>query len=67
MPDGRTPTPGGWNRLVLTVPGLESKILELKDKGVGFRGELIRGPGGSQVLIEDPDGNPVELFEPRSG
>ena len=65
MPDGRKPEPGGWNRLVVMVEDLPSFVEGLREKGVTFRGELIKGPGGTQVLIEDPSGNPVELFEPR--
>ena len=64
MPDGRKPEPGGWNRLVILVEDLPSFVEDLREKGVTFRGELIKGPGGTQVLIEDPSGNPVELFEP---
>jgi catechol 2,3-dioxygenase-like lactoylglutathione lyase family enzyme len=66
MPDGRRPEPGGWNRLVLNVKDLPSRVAELKQKGVHFRNEIVVGPGGRQILVEDPDGNPVELFEPAS-
>ena len=66
MPDGRRPEPGGWNRLVLTVKDLPSRVAELKQKDVRFRNEIVIGPGGKQILVEDPDGNPVELFEPAS-
>lgn len=66
MPDGRRPEPGGWNRLVLTVKDLSSRVAELKKKDVRFRNEVVVGPGGKQILVEDPDGNPVELFEPAS-
>ncbi len=66
MPDGRTPEPGGWNRLVLPVKDLPSRVAELKQKGVHFRNEIVVGPGGRQILVEDPDGNPVELFERAS-
>jgi catechol 2,3-dioxygenase-like lactoylglutathione lyase family enzyme len=65
MPDGRQPEPGGWNRLVLTVDGLEARVEQLKQSGVSFRNEIVTGPGGKQILLEDGDGNPVELFEPR--
>ena len=65
MPDGRKPEPGGWNRLVIEVEDLPSLINDLEEKGVTFRGEIVEGPGGKQVLIEDPSGNPIELFEPR--
>jgi len=64
MPDGRHQTPGGWNRVVLRVDDLPSCIEELKKAGVRFRNEMQSGPGGRQVQIEDPDGNPIELFEP---
>lgn len=64
MPDGRQQEPGGWNRVVLKVADLPGFIAELRKAGVRFRNELETGPGGRQVQIEDPDGNPVELFEP---
>jgi len=66
MADGRRPEPGGWNRLVLNVKDLPSRVAELKQKDVCFRNEIVVGPGGRQILVEDPDGNPVELFEPAS-
>lgn len=65
MPDGRVPEPGGWNRIVLVVSDITSTVSELKAQGVAFSNEIITGPGGSQTLAEDPDGNVVELFEPR--
>lgn len=65
MPNGSLPVPGGWNRIVIEVSDLASLCLELAEFGVVFRGELISGPGGSQLLIEDPSGNPIELFQPR--
>ena len=64
MPDGRQQEPGGWNRIVLQVEDLPARIADLKTKGVSFRNELEAGPGGKQIQIEDPDGNPIELFEP---
>ena len=64
MPDGRRPEPGGWNRLVLEVADLASRVAELKQLGLRFRNEIVIGPGGKQILLDDPDGNPVELFEP---
>jgi glyoxylase I family protein len=64
MPDGHRQEPGGWNRIVLAVTDLPSCIAPLKDAGVRFRNEMQVGPGGKQVQIEDPDGNPIELFEP---
>jgi catechol 2,3-dioxygenase-like lactoylglutathione lyase family enzyme len=66
MPDGRRPEPGGWNRLVLEVEDLGSRVDEMKRAGMRFRNEVVVGPGGKQILLEDPDGNPVELFEPAS-
>jgi glyoxylase I family protein len=67
MPDGREQEPGGWNRLVLEVKDLPARITELKSQGVRFRNEMEAGPGGRQVQIDDPDGNPIELFEPAGG
>ncbi len=64
MPDGRQPTPGGWNRVVVTVEDLEARVAELQAAGVVFRNALLSGPGGSQILAEDGVGNVVELFEP---
>lgn len=64
MPDGRQQEPGGWNRVVLQVKDLEGKIESLTKAGLHFRNQMEAGPGGKQVQIEDPDGNPVELFEP---
>ena len=64
MPDGRQQEPGGWNRIVLQVQDLPARIAELKKEGVHFRNEMEVGPGGRQILLEDPDGNPIELFEP---
>jgi len=64
MPDGRQQETGGWNRVVLQVQDLPARIADLKDAGVRFRNEMEVGPGGKQVQIEDPDGNPIELFEP---
>jgi catechol 2,3-dioxygenase-like lactoylglutathione lyase family enzyme len=63
MPDGRRPGPGGWNRFVIELDGLEARVQELKAAGVPFRNEIVKGPGGSQILVEDPDGNVIELFE----
>ena len=64
MPDGRSQEPGGWNRVVLRVKYLPALIETLKSAGLRFRNEMETGPGGSQIQIEDPDGNPIELFEP---
>jgi glyoxylase I family protein len=66
MPDGREQSPGGWNRIVLQVKDLPARITELRQKNVKFRNEMESGPGGKQVQIEDPDGNPIELFEPAA-
>lgn len=64
MPDGRQQEPGGWNRLVLQVCDLPARIEEMKAAGVRLRNTMETGPGGRQIQIEDPDGNPIELFEP---
>jgi glyoxylase I family protein len=64
MPDGELQAPGGWNRVVLLVDDLATRLDDLKEAGVKFRNELEVGPGGKQIQIEDPDGNPIELFEP---
>ena len=64
MPDGRTQEPGGWNRIMLEVTDLPSRIEALKSAGLHFRNKLEAGPGGRQIQLEDPDGNPIELFEP---
>jgi len=66
MPDGQQQQPGGWNRIVLKVTDLPACIAALKHAGVTLRNEMETGPGGRQIQIEDPDGNPVELFEPAS-
>jgi catechol 2,3-dioxygenase-like lactoylglutathione lyase family enzyme len=63
MPDGRHPEPGGWNRFVLEVDDLVSRVADMKRAGLRFRNEVVVGPGGKQILLEDPDGNVVELFE----
>jgi catechol 2,3-dioxygenase-like lactoylglutathione lyase family enzyme len=63
MPDGRTPEPGGWNRLVVEVDDLHGRVEGLKQVGVKFRNEIVDGPGGRQVVLDDPAGNPVELFQ----
>ena len=64
MPDGRQQEPSGWNWIVLQVQDLPARIAELKKEGVHFRNEMEVGPGGRQIQVEDPDGNPIELFEP---
>jgi len=64
MPDGRQQEPGGWNRIILQVKDLPARIEALKKAGLHFRNEMEVGPGGKQIQLEDPDGNPIELFEP---
>jgi glyoxylase I family protein len=64
MPDGDRQEPGGWNRVVLRVADLPARIKELEQRGLRFRNEMETGPGGKQILLLDPDGNPIELFEP---
>jgi catechol 2,3-dioxygenase-like lactoylglutathione lyase family enzyme len=66
MPDGRTPEPGGWDRVVIEVDDLDERIAALGSAGVVFRNEVVEGPGGRQILAEDPSGNVVELFEAAS-
>ena len=63
MPDGRKPESGGWNRLVIEVDDIESLAARMKESGAAFRNEILSGPGGKQVLLEDPSGNPIELFQ----
>ena len=65
MPDGRTPGPGGWNRIHFIVDDIGSEVERLRGAGLTFRNEIISGPGGQQILLEDPAGNPIELFQPR--
>jgi catechol 2,3-dioxygenase-like lactoylglutathione lyase family enzyme len=64
MPDGAKPRPGGWNRFELVVEDLPAEVERLRARGVKFRNDIVKGPGGSQILLEDPSGNVVELFEP---
>ena len=66
MPDGEKPKPGGWNRIELVVPDLAVEVERLRAQGVKFRNEIVTGPAGSQILTEDPSGNVVELFEPKT-
>jgi len=66
MPDGRRPEPGGWNRISLEIADLDGKVEALRAAGVSFRNDIVTGVGGRQILIDDPSGNPVELFEPYS-
>ena len=64
MPDGRRPEPGGWNRIIVQSSNLQDDVDALRKAGVGFRNDIVTGPGGRQILLEDPSGNLVELFEP---
>jgi catechol 2,3-dioxygenase-like lactoylglutathione lyase family enzyme len=64
MPDGRKPGPGGWNRIHFIVDDIKSEVTRLRSEGVHFRNDIVTGPGGSQILLEDPSGNVVELFQP---
>ncbi len=64
MPDGRRPPPGGWNRIHFVVQDINDEVARLREAGVQFRNEIVTGVGGQQILIEDPSGNPIELFEP---
>jgi catechol 2,3-dioxygenase-like lactoylglutathione lyase family enzyme len=64
MPDGRMPAPGGWNRIHFVVEDLATEVERLRAAGVQFRNEIITGPGGSQIVLDDPSGNPIELFQP---
>ena len=67
MPDGRRPGPGGWNRIHLIVEDLSAEVNRLRAAGVLFRNDIVSGPGGLQILVEDPSGNVVELFQPARG
>ncbi len=64
MPDGRRPEPGGWNRIQLEVEDLAAAVATLRQAGARFRNEIVTGMGGQQILLEDPAGNPIELFQP---
>jgi catechol 2,3-dioxygenase-like lactoylglutathione lyase family enzyme len=65
MPDGRRPAPGGWNRIHLIVEDLSAEVDRLRAAGVHFRNDIVTGPGGSQIVLDDPSENPIELFQPR--
>lgn len=67
LKSGQVPAPGGWNRLVLQVKDIESTVAKLEQLGIAFRAKPIKGPGGQQALVEDPSGNPIEIFQPRDG
>ena len=64
MPDGRQPGPGGWNRIHLLVDDINAEVARLRGAGVSLRNDVVTGPGGQRILLDDPSGNPVELFEP---
>ena len=64
MPDGRRPEPGGWNRIHFIVEDIEGEVERLRTAGLSFRNDIVSGPGGQQILIDDPAGNPIELFQP---
>jgi catechol 2,3-dioxygenase-like lactoylglutathione lyase family enzyme len=66
MPDGRQPAPGGWNRVHFIVEDIAAEVQRLRSAGVSFRNDVVSGPGGRQILVEDPSGNPIELFQPAS-
>lgn len=66
MPDGAKPSPGGWNRIHLIVDDIDAEVARLRDAGVPFRNEVLSGPGGKQVLLKDPSGNVIELFQPAA-
>jgi catechol 2,3-dioxygenase-like lactoylglutathione lyase family enzyme len=65
MPDGRRPEPGGWNRIQIVVDDIEAEVDRLRAAGLSFRNEIVRGPGGAQILVDDPSGNPIEIFQER--
>ena len=64
MPDGRTPEPGGWNRIHFVVDDIAAEVERLRSAGLQFRNDIVSGPGGQQILLDDPSGNPIELFQP---
>lgn len=64
MPDGTKPGPGGWNRIHLIVTDIDAEVARLRERGVRFRSDVVKGPGGQQIVLDDPSGNPVELFQP---
>ena len=66
MPDGRKPGPGGWNRIHFVVDDIDTEVARLRDAGATFRNDIVTGPGGQQILLEDPSGNVVELFQPAA-
>lgn len=64
MPDGRQPEAGGWNRIHFVVDDIDAEVERLREAGVSFRNEIVTGPGGRQILLDDPSGNPIEIFQP---
>ncbi len=64
MPDGRTPAPGGWNRIHFVVDDIAAEVERLRSAGLTFRNDIVSGPGGRQILVDDPSGNPIEIFQP---
>ncbi len=66
MPDGAKPGPGGWNRIHLLVDDIATEVTRLRDAGVEFRSDIVTGPGGAQIVLNDPSGNPIELFQPAA-
>jgi predicted enzyme related to lactoylglutathione lyase len=64
MPDGRVPGPGGWNRIHLVVEDIDSEVERLREAGLSFRNDIVSGPGGRQIVVDDPAGNAIELFQP---
>lgn len=64
MPDGRKPEPGGWNRIIINVDDLSTEVARLRKAQLHFRNDIVQGPGGSEILLDDPSGNPIELFQP---
>ncbi|HVD67910.1 MAG TPA: VOC family protein [Actinomycetota bacterium] len=64
MPDGRQPGPGGWNRIEFVVDDIAAEVERLRGAGARFRSDVVRGPGGTQIVFDDPSGNPIELFQP---
>jgi catechol 2,3-dioxygenase-like lactoylglutathione lyase family enzyme len=67
MPDGTKPVPGGWNRIEFVVDDIEAEVDRLRGAGLRFRNDIVTGPGGSQIVFDDPSGNPIELFQPAAG
>jgi catechol 2,3-dioxygenase-like lactoylglutathione lyase family enzyme len=65
MPDGRLPEPGGWNRIQFIVEDIEAEVARFREAGLRSRNDIVRGPGGAQILVDDPSGNAIELFQPR--